>query len=108
MFVCVVQYVYSCCFVGSKNNHGPNATSGYVGGKTNQITCYHNGKLATPQSLIPKKSSSHATKVNKKSDQVAIPQAIDEDVATGLKKISSSQDGAKSANSLSMKSSNSR
>ena len=96
------------CFIGSKNNNGPAPTSGFAGGKSNQIPCYHNGKLATPQSLIPKKTNSNITKSNKKNDGVAIPQAIDEDLVSGLKKTSSSHDAGKSTSSMGMKGSSNR
>ena len=53
-------------------------TPGAVPGKSGQIPCFHNGRLATPQSLIPRKGADNAPKKKDKSDGVAIPKPIDE------------------------------
>lgn len=65
---------------GSGGSGSKNVNAGVAGGagKTNQIPCFHNGKLATPQSLLPRKSSEQAPKSKTKTEGVAIPQPIEE------------------------------
>ena len=71
--------------VGSKN---ANPTVPGFSGKAGQIPCFHNGKLATPQSLIPRKTVDYAPKKKEKAEGVAIPKPIEENVSDQPSKLS--------------------
>ena len=71
--------------LGSKN---VNANVPGFTGKAGQIPCFHNGKLATPQSLIPRKTVDHAPKKKDKTEGVAIPKPIEENVSDQPSKLS--------------------
>ena len=65
---------------GGSDSKNVNTAGGGGMGKANQIPCFHNGKLATPQSLLPRKESGTVTKQKHKGDAVAIPKPIEENI----------------------------